>query len=192
MVVWKQQRSSTLNMICGQANCYSNCRIDYESNIPHDLHGFFEGLGLCDKCNHSLWNHHRCRAKWDQVMKTQATFDQDMKKWEAAKDGMEKTAILVAVREKTLYEMIDRATSNLRQLVERYAYLSLSGSFSAQVDSTVRLLEQKYTGLVEKSVDQDHLRRVEESLVNMRRKLMISDISEQRVREERVVIDRRW
>ena len=192
MAVWKQRRSSTFNMICGQANCYSNCHIDYESNISHDLNGFFEDL--CDKCNHSLWNHHRCRAKWEKVMNTQTSVDQSIKEWEAAKDGTEKTTILVAVREKVVHDLdqiINGATNDLAHQVDRYAYLSLSGSFSAQVGCAVRLLEQNCRGLEKKGVGQDHLQRVKESLGNMKRKLQILNIANENARRERVEIGQR-
>jgi hypothetical protein len=192
MAVWKQQHSSTTNMICGQVNCYSNCDIDYKSNIPYDLNGFFEGS--CDKCKHSLWNHHRCRAKWEQVTGTQTSVDQKMKEWEAAKDGTERTAILIAVRESVVHDLdqiINGATNDLTQQVERYARLSLSGSFSEQVGSAVRLLEQNYIGLEKKGVGHDHLQRVKESLRNMKRKLEILNKANENARKERVEIGHR-
>ena len=192
MPVWKQRRSTTINMICGQANCYSNCHLDYTSNIPHDLNGFFKGLGLCDKCDHSLWNHHRSHAIWEQG--TNTPVDQNTEEWDLAKDRTEKKAVLVAVREKVVHgfdQIISGATSDLGRQVERYAHLSLSGSFSAQVGSAVRLLEQNYTGLLEKGVGQDHLQRVEESLVNMRRKLKILQMARDKAREERVEVGQR-
>ena len=179
-------------MICGQAGCYSNCHIDYKSNISHDLNGFFEET--CDKCDHSLWYHYRCRAEWEKVMNTQTSVDQSMKEWEAAKDATEKTTILVAVREKVLHDLdqiINGATNDLAQQVERYAYLSLSGSFSSQVGCAVRLLEQNYIGLEKKPVGQDHLQRVKESLDNMRRKLDVLNIANENARRERVEIVRR-
>jgi len=180
MPVWKQQRSSTINMICGHASCYSNCHIDYGSNIAYDLNEFFEGL--CDKCNHSLWNHHRCRAKWEQVMKTQASVDQTMVEWDAAKDGTEKTAIFLAVHEKVQHDLdqvINGATSDLEQWVERYTRLSLSGRFSAQVVSAVKLLEQKYLDMEKKGVSQNHRQRVEESVGRMKRELELLNMSKE-------------
>jgi len=190
MAVWRQQHSSTTNMICGQVNCYSNCDIDYEPKIPLDLKGFFEGL--CDMCNHSLWNHHHCRAKWEKVSHMKVSGDQGMKEWEAAKDGKERTAILAAVREKVLRDLdqiIKSATSELVQLVERYARLSLSGSFSAQVGSVVRLLEeQRYTCLESKSVGQDQLQRVKVSLDHMKRKLALLNDARESARWERVEV----
>jgi hypothetical protein len=176
-------------MICGQSDCYSNCHIDYTSNIPHDLNGFFEGS--CNKCNHSLWNHHRCRATWEQVPNTQEPVDQSMKEWDSAKDGTEKTAILLAKREKVLHDLdqiINGATNELARQVERYAHLSLSGSFSAQVGSAVRLLEQSYIALEGKDVGHDHLQRVKESLGSMRRKLDVLKIAKENARKERVEI----
>jgi hypothetical protein len=91
---------------------------------------------------------------WEQLTDTHVSVDQNMKKkWEAARDGKEKAAALVEASEKVLRDLnqvINRATNDLEQLVERYADLSLSGSFSAQVGSAVRLLEQNYAALEKK------------------------------------------
>jgi hypothetical protein len=189
MAVWKMQRSFTINIICGEANCHSNCYIDYMSNITHELNGPFDSL--CDKCNHNLWNHHRCRAKWEEVMNTQSSVDQGMKEWEAAKDGMEKTAILVAVREKVLHDLdqiIKGAMNDLAQQVEISTRISLLGSCSAQMGSAVCLLEQNYTGLEKKGVSQDRLQRLRESLRSMKRKLELLNTIKEDVRKDRVEI----
>jgi len=176
-------------MICGQSDCYSNCHIDYTSNIPHDLNGFFEDS--CDKCKHNLWNHHRCHAIWEKVTSTQASVDQDMKEWDSANDGTKKTAILLAMREKVLHDLdqiTNGATNDLARQVERYSRLSLSGRFTSQVDSAVRLLEQNYIGLEQKGVSQDHLQRVKGSLDSMKRKLGILNMAKENARKERVEV----
>ena len=176
-------------MICGEIDCYSNCDMDCESNIPLDLSGFFGGL--CEKCNHNLWNHHRCRATWEQVHTTQVSVDQTMKDWEAAKDGTERAAILTTVQEKVLRELnqiINSATTDLAQLMERYSRLSLSGSFMAQVSSAVRLLKQHYIIMERKGVDQDQLQRVKVSLGHMERKLELLYSAKENTRKERMTI----
>ena len=126
-------------------------------------------------CNHSLRNHHLCYAMWEQANDTQVLVDQNMEKqWEAAKDGKEKTAAIVAASDKVVHyldQVINCAINNLAQLVERYARLSLSGSFAAQVSSAVRLLEQNYLAMDGKGVGTDRLQRVKESLDRMKRKL---------------------
>ena len=113
-------------------------------------------------------------------MNTQAPVDQEMKKWEMVKNGTEKTAILVAVREKVFHELdqvINGATNDLERQLERYMHLSLSGSLSAQVGSAVKLLEENYIALEERGVSQDHLQRVKRSLGHMKRKLQLLNAS---------------
>ena len=174
-------------MICGQIGCYSNCKIDYKSIIPLDLHGHF--AGLCEKCNHSLWNHHRCQYKWEQVAGTQVS-EQSLK-WEEAKDGAEKTAVLDAIHDQALNDLnriINTATNDLVQQVERYARLSLSGSFSGQVGSAVRLLEQGCIRLEQKSVGEDQLQNVKNSLSRMEKKLDLLNSAGAKARKETVEI----
>ena len=174
-VVWKQRATRTDNLVCGEAKCYSNCYIDYKATIPSSLRNFFGRT--CHQCRHSLGSHHRCRAIWEQITDTQVEVDQDMMmKYKAARDGKEKTAALVEASERILRDLnrvISCAASEMEQLVEEYAKLSLSGSFSAQVGSAVRQLEQSYAALEKKDVDPEQLHRVRRSLAHMKR---ISDL----------------
>jgi len=115
----------------------------------------------------------------------------DLKEWDSAKDGTEKMEILLAVQKQVLHELdqiINGATVDLAEQVERYARLSLSGRFSAQVESAVRLLEQSYCGLVSNGVGQDHLQRVKGSLDNMKRKLDVLNLAKENAQKERVKI----
>jgi len=190
--VWELQSSPTSNMVCGQANCYSNCDIDYKSNIPLDLKGRFRGP--CDNCGHDLWNHHRCCAIWERVTDVRVLFDNNVtKKWVSAKDGKGKVGVLVKLLEKVLGDLnrvIDHATNELARLVEQYASLSLSGSFSAQVDNTVRLLDQKHNALNGKKEDvgQDQLQKVAESLAHMKRKQVLLNTWRENARRESIGI----
>jgi len=190
MVVWRLQGSSTNNMVCGVDKCYSNCEIDYKANIALDLKGRFRGS--CHKCNHSLWNHHRCQAKWEQVTDTQVLVDHGVKKkWETAKDEKGKTAVLVAFRERLLHKLdqvINRGIDDLAQLVERYSGLALSGGFSTQVDKTVGLLEHRYLALMGGDVNRDQLQKVDESLGLMKKKLKLLNNAEENARKETVGI----
>ena len=114
-----------------------------------------------------------------------------MKEWEAAKDWADKTAILEAIRGQALRDLnriINTATNDLVQQVERYARLSLSWSFSAQVASAVRLLEQSYVGLEQKSIGQDQLQNVKNSLSRMEKKLELLNSAGAKARKETVEI----
>ena len=174
VVGWKQTCTSTNNMICGQINCYSNCYINYRTDMPLDLRGFFGAL--CQKCNHSLWNHYLCYSKWEEVIDTRVSVDLKLKEWEAAKDGKAKTAVIIAAREKVsndLDQVINRPANHLSQLVERYERLALLGSFAAQVKSTIRLLEHDYLARGENNVGHEQLQKVKDSLGHTKRKLVL-------------------
>jgi len=109
--------------------------------------------------------------------------DDDMKKkWDKAKDGKERTAVLVAVNELVLHDInqiINCAMGDLVQLVGQYARLSLAGSCSAQVRSAVRLLRQRYMAMDNKATAQDKLEKAKESLGHMKRRLeLLSKVEE--------------
>ena len=127
-------------------------------------------------------------------MTSHGLVDQNMKRrWEAARDGKgkEAAAALLEVSGKMVRDLnddINHAASDLERLVERYADLSLSGNFSAQVDSTVRLLEQNYTVLEKKGVSEDQLNKVERSLDHMKRKLAFLTTSKANMQKESIRI----
>ena len=124
---------------------------------------------------------------WDKIIDKQVSVDQGMKKmWEAARDGKEKSAAFLAASGKVLCDLndvISRATNELEQLVDQYSELSLSGSFSAQVGSAVRLLEQNYAGLEKKGVDQDQRQKVKRSLDHMKKKLALLNTAKENTEE---------
>ena len=183
MVVWGLQSSPTNNLVCGLRSCYSNCDIDYTADTVLDLKGRFRGS--CNKCNHSLLDHHRCQAKWEQVIDTQVMIDQDVKKkWEIAKDEKAKTAVLVTFRERVLHKLdqvMNSCIGDLVQLTERHSRLALSGDFSAQVDKTIKLLEHHYLALKGNGVDQDQLQKVDESLDLMKKKLELLNTAQEKI-----------
>jgi len=117
----------------------------------------------------------------------QVLVNQDMKKkWETAKDEMEKTAALIAVNEMVLYDLrqvISRPTNNLVPLLEEYARLSLTGSFSLHMESTVKFLEQKYIVMEETGASQDELEKVKKSLDQMKRELEVLDNTKENGRQ---------
>ena len=133
--------------------------------------------GMCRVCNHSLSLHHPYHVQWVKVIDKQVTVDQNTKKkWDDAKNGRERTAALIQAGEKALKgykDVIDGATNDLAVLADEYAQLSLSGSFSAQLEKATGLLEQKYKGMEEKEVGKEQLEMVKEGLDKMKKKLAI-------------------
>lgn len=113
------------------------------------------------------------------------------KKWDLAKDEKEATTALIAINEVILRgfnQVINCATSNLVQLVEQYAHLSLVGSCSAQVRSAFRFLEQVYIAMksMERArIDRDTLEKVKKSLGHMERKLELLNKVEEDTQKEK-------
>jgi len=135
----------------------------------------------CSICGHTNQVHYHSKVQWEQVTDEQVPVDQDMKKrWEDAKDGEEKTAALIEAGRKmlnVLNQVIDEAMNELVRLVDEYACLSLSGSFAAQMEKAVGLLEQRYKAMEEKGhVD---LKRVKASLEKMKKELEVLKTAKQ-------------
>jgi DNA repair ATPase RecN len=109
---------------------------------------------------------------------SQVLVDEDMKeKWDEAKDGKETTTTLIAVNEMVLHELnqaIDCAMGNLVQLVERYDRLSLVVSYSAQVRSAIKVLED----MKERTIWMSTLEKAKESLDYMKRMLELLNEAE--------------
>jgi len=127
------------------------------------------------------------QPKTTRKIDKQVLVNQDMKKqWETAKDEKEKTAALIAVNEMVLYDLrqvISRPTNNLVPLLEEYARLSLTGSFSVHMESTIKFLEQKYIVMEETGASQDELEKVKRSMDQMKRELGLLDNTKENGRQ---------
>jgi hypothetical protein len=192
--VWKQKQTTTHNTLCSQPGCYSNCHMECTLNFtldPKGLTGCWAMTGnTCNQCHHSIDDHHHYCVMWQEEEDKQFSVDQAMKKkFDDAKDGKEKTEAAIKMGEQALRDLnqvIDNATNELAQLASDYAGLSLSGSFSAQMEKAVRLLKQSYTGMEEKGVGQDQLQKVKESLDQMQKKLDLLKKANQKTQSETI------
>jgi hypothetical protein len=179
--VWKQQSTVTWNMVCGQTGCYSNCHMDCKRRSGFNLERLFGCKVMnkvikrktCGMCRHSFSNHHHYCVEWQQIREEQVSVNEDMKKkWKEAKGVAEKTAALIEAREKARIELdqvVSKTTNDLVRLAEEFAGLSLSGSYSVQVDKVVKLLEHSYETMQE-GVDRQ---AIKESLDSARMKLKL-------------------
>ena len=117
----------------------------------------------------------------------QVLVDEDMKKnWDEAKDGKERTAALIAVNEMALHVLKQVGIcdmGDLVQLMEQYADLSLVGSCSVRMKSTVRFLEAMEKEFNGNDKDKGKLETVKESLNHMKRKLEVLNKIEEDVQK---------
>jgi hypothetical protein len=180
--VWKQQQVPYSTYICSAPDCHSNC---------HSFRFFTPVLRLlrlrCSKCNHSHCYHSRTRHVWAKEFDTQASADEDLKKWEAVKAEKEDIESLIEQYQKERIDLngaMDNTIDNLSRLVEDYAAYSLSGNFSAHMEKAIRLLEQRYEDMEQKGNSKEQLVKMKESLELMKRKLELVTKAEEKVLKE--------
>jgi len=179
--VWKQNPTTDHNTLCNQTNCYSTCHEDCALDFTLDPTGLKGCVAMygekCRMCGHALQDHQHYRVKWVEALDEQVVVNPDMKKqWENARGDKEKNEVPLASYKEALNgcnRRIDDATQGLARLAEDYSYLSLSGSFSAQVEKAVRLLQQSYKGMESKGVDEEQLQKMREALDVMKKKLSV-------------------
>lgn len=178
---WEQQPSTSHNTLCSETSCYQNCHVDCQLGFTLNADGLKGCWAMteetCRVCRHSLWKHSHYRVLWKQVSRSQVSTDEEMKaKWENAKAGKERDEEALKqlqVKINDLDKSIEDSITKLAELAANYADLSLSGSFSAQVEKAIKLLEQKLQSMQESGVDASQLQKVEDSLDAMRRKLKV-------------------
>jgi len=182
MPVWKQRPVLNSTYICHAAGCHSNC---HSSRL---LTPILRLLRLqCTNCNHSHHSHSRTRHVWVKEDNTQASADENVKKWEAAKAEKEDTESLIAKDKSILKDLNDamkRTIDELAQRAEDYAALSLSGPFSVHMEKTIRLLEQRHTDMEQKGSSKEQLEKMKDSLELMKRKLELVAKAEEKAQKE--------
>jgi len=182
MPAWKQQPVPNSTYLCNAAGCHSNC---HSSRL---LTPILRLLRLqCTNCNHPHYSHSRTRHMWVKEDDTQASADENVKKWEAAKAEKEETELLIATGESALRDLNDamkRTIDELARRVEDYAALSLSGPFSVHMEKATRLLEQRYTDMEQKGSSKEQLEKVKDSLALMKRKLELVVEAEEKAQKE--------
>jgi len=102
--------------------------------------------------------------------------EKKQKKWEAANAEKGNTEAVIAADERELSDLnhaMDNAMDDLTRLVEDYGRLSLAGSFSKHVEKAIRLLEERYTDMVQKGVSKAQLDNIQDGLDVMGRKLEV-------------------
>jgi hypothetical protein len=197
--IWILEPATTHCIICPNIGCYTNC---YEDGKGPHLNGLLEDISplvffvvtheMCPVCNHPISDHLHSHLKWEETIDTQVVIDPDMQaKWENAKNDKERKEILLSSYQQALdgfNQRIDDGTKELAELVEGYAELSLSGSFSVQVEKAAALLEQSYKSMEQKGVDQEQLQKMKEGLDMMVKKLeLLKEAKEKRQEEVQIV-----
>lgn len=92
----------------------------------------------------------------------------------------------MALLKQTILDMdkaLAESTAKVGQLVEEYAKLSLSGSFSGQVKKSVALLELNLETMRSNGTDAQTIKSVEKALARMQEKLTVVEKAKEQARQ---------
>ncbi|KAF5358822.1 hypothetical protein D9758_008561 [Tetrapyrgos nigripes] len=181
---WQQIPTSRHNTVCCVPDCYSNCHVPCNLDFtldPEQLRGctsmYESGGSHCCVCPHERKDHRHYNSIWELKEISEKRTNEDAKaKFERARDekgGAEEMKKEIEEAQVDLQNLVQNATDDLGRLVERYSNLALSGSFTGQVEKAVGVLEQNLESMREKGAGAETIKKVEESLDQMRRKLEV-------------------
>ena len=170
----------TLNTSCVKPECYSNCHADcyLEFSLEPENLLFCEVMDDdddCKRCGHSYQDHRHFESLWKQEDKTEIVVDEEFKqKFLEAKAGegkMKEVKIRLERAIKGLDEGLNKSLDEISSHTKSYVELSLTGSFTALIKRTVRLLETTSETMRNNKADMATVKVVEGSLTSVKAKL---------------------
>jgi hypothetical protein len=170
----------THNTLCVKPECYSNCHVDcyLEFSLEPENLLYCEIMDddeECKKCGHSYQDHRHFKSLWKQENKTEVVIDERYKqKFLEAKVGEGKLKDMKIELERAIKDLDQDLNKSLDEIAvhtESYVNLSLTGSFTALIKRTVRLLETTSEAMRNNKADMATVKVVDESLTNVRAKL---------------------
>ena len=180
--VWVQQAAEDHNTVCVKPDCYSNCHVPCYLPFALDPEKLRECASMtgfwsvaCKKCSHAYSDHRHFNSRWVEEEQTQVTVDPEAKKQfddaKSVKDAADKFRDTVKAQKEQIQAKIQNATAQLAERAAEYAQLSLSGSFAAQIETAIKMLEQNLESMRAKGTSPETMSKVEESLGAMKAKL---------------------
>jgi hypothetical protein len=171
---------ATHNSLCEKPECYSNCHIDcfLEFSLEPESLLYCEVMeedDNCKKCGHSYQDHRHYKSLWKQEDRTEVVLDEQFKqKFLEARAGegrLKEMKIGLERAIKGLDEGLNKSLDEIASHTEAYVKLALTGSFTALIKRTVRLLETTSEAMRNNKADVATVRVVEESLTSVKMKL---------------------
>lgn len=139
-------------------------------------------------CGHLRDDHRHYNTLWKEVEEDEKVVDKAAeKKYNEAKTEKEKKESMKERAEKAinrLTEDVEESTVELGRLAAEYANLSLSGSFTGQVEKAIKLMELNIEKMRNDGSDPQMIARLESSLVSMQKKLQVLREARERARKK--------
>jgi hypothetical protein len=183
--VMAQKDTPKHNTICTVGGCYSNCHPDCELDFildPKEIGkrcSVFQNYGVeeCYVCGHSSNDHRHYHSIWAAISEQEAVLDKrakaqyDQAKEQAVTLEMQTQAIENALRQ--MNDDITNAEGQIGLLCTKFGECALSGSFAGHLNAAIRMLTLRYEGMKNSDADEASLRRMEQSIDHIQKKLAI-------------------
>ena len=175
--------------ICMEPGCQSNCwrapgHFPFQLIMPpgntsfevvlNGLKGRFIGCGVC---RHPYGDHQTGNQRWQEVFGTETFTDEETKRqFDNATTNADKKRVMRETVERKLADIqddISNATEGVSALVEGYASLSLSGSFTSHIHTTIKLLNVNLETLRHDAAPQMTIEQMAQSIAALEEKLTL-------------------
>ncbi|KIP04161.1 hypothetical protein PHLGIDRAFT_57496, partial [Phlebiopsis gigantea 11061_1 CR5-6] len=169
--------SRAKNVYC-HSNCHIECGLDF-TNDSRKLIGCSAMNGqTCKECGHSYLSHSHFSVLWqEEVYGTETFTDEETKRqFDNATTNADRKRVMRETVERKLagiQEDISNATEGVSALVEGYASLSLSGSFTSHIHTTIKLLNVNLETLRHNASPPTTIEQMEQSIAALHDKLAV-------------------
>lgn len=182
--VYSQVNVNYHSTLCAKPECYSNCHIGCHLVFTVDNTKLRECAAMqptretCNVCGHLQLDHRHYNCLWEKTKDEHVSTDVNAKaRFMAAKSGKERKGKLMEEVQRVLdqcsYQVQDDLM-RLGQLAEEYSVLSLSGGISAQVNSSIKMIETKLKDAKQGGqADPELLDKLEQCLTTLKNKVAV-------------------
>jgi hypothetical protein len=188
--MWEQTSTYGINVLCTQDGCFQNCQVGCSGAFsfdPEEIRARSSAFGwgsdtYCRVCYHYYMDHQHFRAKWVQKSNNKHVTDHNARsRFYAAQSQVSTNSSQQYSARQNLQQSeqeLKRLEGELRDLCTQFRGLSLAGSFTDHLASTVRLLDVRLSTMQSGGADAAASKRMEVRVEMAKKQLAIVKAAE--------------
>ena len=190
--MWEQTSTFGINLLCTEEDCFQNCQLGCSGAFsfdPEDIRRTSSAFGwgndyYCRVCDHHYTDHRHFRSKWIQRSNGRTVTDYNARsRFNTAQSHVSTNNSQQSSARQNLQQCeqeLKRLQGQLRDLCTQFRGLSLAGSFTDHLASTVRLLEVRLSTMQSGGADATASKQMEAKVETAKKKLAIVKTAEGR------------
>ena len=194
----KQVDKSYHSTLCCEPNCYRNCHercgliFSLDPNVLKRCVAIKQLKTKCSICGHERDSHRHYNALWEEVEEDEKVVDEEArKKYGEAQNVVQRKEVLRELCQVSIDDFareVDDITREIGKLAEEYGNLSLSGSFSSQVEKSIEVLNLNIDAMKTDGSDPEMIAKLEKGKVHLAEKLGVLREAREKTRKFRNLI----